>query len=528
MEDHGWDSRLYGFKEAKYEELLNEVYKLYPNGVDGANTEVRAVWAPLRLVVDDSDNRLVLNPSAKFEVPVYLEYGNEPEPKVGLVYLLQRHKPEGRVFSNWKNCGSKKVNSTIPSTLKVRYFQHKAPDLADVRKRVITLNNDNEEIWKLVHVIHKPPRDGSPKRRKLADFDFDQAPTPMPSTPQQHHLVQLAAALHQERDNVCLSSLVPNHGPAEHRIVVKLEGLEFTRRVQVIWGGQALPEGVIFRNDQELWLETPVGRAGLSVEVYVQEAVGESVMKSNSLLYTYDHLPQDEPLLKRMKAVEDKITQFEAIMTRFGPNAAHADGTSTNNNNNNSEEVEKFLTQLGNLDIVLDEARQLFRDINAHFNARYPVPANVSAMRESLDGRGMKRSADGDNKRRGQRTTEAEHHALMALAGLAMDPTTSPLRQDSSSSGTSSPAGSPAPSSEMQNNNVVIDSPYYCPGCDVNCTSASSWTAHINSAHSKMIKKSGPNEYHCEACGITCPSQQTMDVHISTASHLVAGVQIVA
>jgi len=509
MDDNGWDSRLYGFKESKYEELLHEVYKLYPNGADAVAEDVQSVWAPLRLVVDDSDNRVVLNPSAKFEVPVYKEYGNEPEPKVGLVYLLQRHKPEGRVFSNWKNCGSKKVNSTIPSTLKVRYFQHKAPDLSDVRKRVITLNNDNEEAWKLVHVIHKPPRDGAPKRRRLSDQE--QAPYPQPVKQNPHHLAQLASALHQEalaqpeKEQVSLSSLVPNHGPADHRIVVKVQGVEFTRRVQVVWGGVTLPDGVIYRNGHELWLETPQGRAGLSVEVYVQEVNGEASCKSNSLLYTYDHLPQDEPLLKRMRAVEDKITLFETAMSRFGPNTAHADGTSTNNNNNNSEEVEKFLTQLGNLDKVLVEARQLFRDINAHFNARSPVTAKGSHS-PSQGGRGVKRSKEA-------RTTD-EHHALMALAGLAMDPTASPPRQ-----GDSSPASSEADSPQMTEQTV-----HYCSTCDIHCMSQASWHEHMTSGRhlSAAVKKLGPNEFRCDACSFSSHSQQSIDMHIASASHVTA------
>jgi len=506
MDDNGWDARLYGFKESKYEELLQEVYKLYPHGAEGPTDDVRAVWAPLRLVVDDSDNRLLLNPRAKFEVPVYKEYINEPEPKVGLVYILQRHKPEGRVFSNWKNCGSKKVNSTIPSTLKVRYFQHKAPDLSDVRKRVITLNSDNEEMWKLVHVIHKPPRDGIPKRRKLSDSE--QAPSPASAPATQHHLVQLASALHQQamaqpEKEVCLTSLVPNHGPADHRIVVKVQGDEFTRRVQVVWGGVALPEGVIYRNGHELWLETPHGRAGLSIEVHVQEVVGETVVRSNSLLYTYDHLPEDEPLLKRMKAVEDKITQFEYAMSRFGPNAAHADGTSTNNNNNNSEEVEKFLTQLGNLDKVLEEARQLFRDINAHFNARHPASAavakRINQLRATVEGlpRASKR----------QRTTEDEHHALMALAGLA-DPTASPTQQ-----GDSSASDSPTHSGG--------ETVYYCSTCDIHCNSQVLWNDHLTSGRhlSATVKKLGPNEYHCDSCNFTSHSQQSIDMHTASPDH---------
>jgi len=515
-----YDRRLYGFKEAKYEELLLAVYKATTQSGD---LEPRSVLLPLKILLEEGEKLEASKEDAKFELSVSKEYTNEPEPKVGLMYLLQKFKAEGRVFSSWKNCGSKKANSLSPSTLKIRYFQHKAPELSHIRKRVITLTADNDEYWKLVHIIHKTPKESS-KKRKYVPIDSEVLVYNNNPSPPTGDLYSLASLLHRtepmDHQSPWITSLVPSHGPPDAKVVVKIVGGNFSKKVTIVWGGSFLQEGVIVRNENEIWVEAPAGCSGTVVDVCIQEMNGEGVWRSNQHTYTYDISPQDEPLFKSMKLMEEKLFQLEQQMTMLNRNAG------TTNNNNNSEEVENWLQMVSNFNKALEEARQLLKEMNERFHTRNPsLEHRIESLRLSFNNHSNESSPRQRAKRqalsslydssfntpgrpvtRSVRTTEAEHHALLALQTLCGD------------SSSSEDGDSPRSSTCLPNAGSPTAIYFYCSECDVHCNGESNWQEHLKS-DKHQASSQNPKEFFCETCAVQCISQPTFKLHMESKAH---------
>lgn len=479
--DSGYERR-FGFSERKYLDLLVEVYRQCPSY--GPNDEPRTIAVPTRLVVDDEEQPALAAVDGVFELPVCKEYVNEPESRVGTIYLLQRSRYEGRIFSTWKNCGSKKVSSSAPSSLKIRYFQHKAPDLTHIRKRVITLTADNDEWWKLVHIIHKSPKESVAKRRRLPGPAHLPEPAMMSAgIPALHQpageLVQLAALLHTEQAQDCLAltSLVPNRCPPNARVVVKVIGTDFTPNVQVVWGGNVMREEVIFRSATELWVEAPEGKSGSAVSVHVQEQLGETdIITSNTVTFNFDFLPEDEPLLKRVRALEERVAQVARGLNVSPPNAT-------------SQDMERWRTFVGSLDGLLDEAKALFKDISEHFSNQAPPAAlacrieNIRQSVSALDARGTKRSHSTMTSTRPSRTTD-EHNALLALQTLCGD---LPITEGDATSNTATHAacqpgancGSANPQDHVSGSSSPAPAAYTCQVCKATMQSREAWESHI-------------------------------------------------
>jgi len=470
---------IYGFRESKYEELLIEIYKRYP--VELANGEIKQLTVPAFLLAEDSDEPT--GPNEEFILPICKEYITEPEPKVGMIYLLQRHKIEGRVFSAWKNCGSKKANNNGPQSLKIRYFQHKSPDFASVRKRVITLTADAEESWKLVHIIHKAPKE-SAKRRRLNQEDAPYVPnSPLRiNNTSSNGLLSLASYLQNNQDelmeipnerqsHLAISNVAPNRGPAEG-IVIKVSGKNFSSKAQVIWAGNQLQESkVVFRNEGELWIETPPGTPGATVEFVVQELEADQVFKSNQVSFTYELC--DAATQNKMRLIDEKFSQIGSIVRNAGDVGDEG---------------------INQIERVIEEAYQLLSDIrsNPQPHGSCEIDQRIESLRlsiaKTLELSQPSRKANISNLINPTTTQEAD--ALLALQSLSGD-------------------SSPARSGDSED--------FECLACQLHFAKEELYKEHLlTPVH---LKKVNGTEFVCQTCGVSCNSAATLDLHLSSKRH---------